>query len=107
MQSIRVAAVSMNGFLGEPERVLNSIAGLKGAELLLMPHAARMKMWHAPSESEAAAPRHSNDYFRAYALRARENACFAVLADQVGRAGYVDLYPRDNPNQPHHAGIAL
>src|SRR3954463_1241785 len=27
MQTIRVAAVSMNGFLGEPERVLNSIAG--------------------------------------------------------------------------------
>jgi predicted amidohydrolase len=42
-----------------------------------------------------------------YALRARENACFAILADQVGRAGYVDLWPRDSENQPHHAGAAL
>ena len=42
-----------------------------------------------------------------YALRARENACFAVLADQAGRAGYVDLWPRDSENQPHHAGAAL
>jgi len=42
-----------------------------------------------------------------YALRARENACFAVLTDQVGRAGYVDLWPRQSENQPHHAGAAL
>jgi predicted amidohydrolase len=86
---------------------VSRILALKGAELLLMPHAARMKMWEDTAESEAAARRHSHDYFRAYALRARENACFAVLADQVGRAGYVNLYPRDNPNQPHHAGVGL
>jgi predicted amidohydrolase len=86
---------------------VSRILALKGAELLLMPHAARMKMWDDTLESEAAARQHSSDYFRAYALRARENACFAVLADQVGRAGYVDIYPRDNPNQPHHAGVAL
>ena len=24
-----------------------------------------------------------------------------------GRAGYVDLWPRDSENQPHHAGAAL
>ena len=35
-----------------------------------------------------------------YALRARENACFAVLADQAGRAGYVAHWPRDSENQP-------
>ena len=40
-------------------------------------------------------------------MRARENACFAVFADQAGRAGYVDSYPRDHFNQPHHAGGAL
>ena len=39
--------------------------------------------------------------------RARENACFYIIADQTGRAGYVDLYPRDSPNQPHHAGGAF
>src|SRR5262249_14516734 len=29
------------------------------------------------------------------------------LTDQAGRAGYVDLWPRDSENQPHHAGVAL
>src|SRR5216683_1132969 len=43
MQTTRVAAVSMNGFLGEPERVLNGIAGwceraaADKAELVLFP----------------------------------------------------------------------
>ena len=30
-----------------------------------------------------------------------------MLTDQVGRAGYVELWPRDSENQPHHAGAAL
>lgn len=46
-------------------------------------------------------------FLKKYALRARENACFAVLTDQAGRAGYVDCWPRDSENQPHHAGAAL
>jgi predicted amidohydrolase len=83
------------------------VLALRGAEVLLMPHAARMKMWQDTPESEAAARRHSHDYFRLHGMRARENACFAVFADQAGRAGYVDAYPRDHPNQPHHAGGAL
>src|SRR5205814_8108983 len=43
MRTLRVAAVSMNGFLGEPERVLNNIAGwceraaAEKAELVLFP----------------------------------------------------------------------
>src|SRR5262249_26193783 len=43
MRTVRVAAVSMNGFLGEPERVLGAVAGwceraaAEGAELLLFP----------------------------------------------------------------------
>ena len=43
MRTTRVAAVSMNGFLGEPERVLNGIdawcdkAAAEGAELVLFP----------------------------------------------------------------------
>jgi predicted amidohydrolase len=40
-------------------------------------------------------------------MRARENACFVVLANQAGRAGYVDTYPEDSPNQPHHCGGAI
>jgi predicted amidohydrolase len=83
------------------------VLALRGAEVLLMPHAARLRMWDDTPASEAAARRYSHDYFLPYALRARENACFAVLADQAGRAGYVDAYPKDHPNQPHHAGTVL
>ena len=83
------------------------VLALRGAEVLLMPHAARLKMWDDTPEGEAAARRHTYLHFQGYALRARENACFAVVADQAGRAGYVDLYPKDSPNQPHHAGAAL
>lgn len=84
------------------------ILALHGADVLLMPHAARIKMWSEnDAASEAAARQYSFEYFKAYAMRARENACFAVLADQAGRAGYVDNYPRDHFNQPHHAGAAI
>jgi predicted amidohydrolase len=83
------------------------ILALRGAEVLLMPHAARLKMWDDTPGSEAAARRYSRDHFLAYAMRARENACFAVVTDQAGRAGDVDTYPRGHPNQPHHAGAAL
>ncbi len=87
---------------------LARILALRGADVLLMPHAARVKMWDDTPESAAAARHYSHQYFTAcYNMRARENACFAVLADQAGRAGYVDIYPKDAPNQPHHAGAAL
>ena len=42
-----------------------------------------------------------------YAMRAKENAVFGILADQAGRAGYVDIYPRDHENQPHHPGAGM
>ena len=83
------------------------VLALRGAEVLLMPHAARIKTWDDTPQSETAARRYSHWYFQGHAMRARENFCFAVLADQAGRAGYVDLYPKDSPNQPHHAGAAL
>jgi predicted amidohydrolase len=83
------------------------ILALRGLEVLLMPHAARHLMWDDTPQSEAAARRASHEYFRPLALRARENACFAVMTDQAGRAGYVDTYPREHPNQPHHAGVAF
>src|SRR5262249_14352968 len=83
------------------------ILALRGADVLLMPHAARFKAWQDTPQSEAAARRHSHDFLKKYALRARENACFAVLADQAGRRGSVDLGPRDSKTQPHHAGAAL
>ena len=83
------------------------ILALRGAEVLLMPHSSRDKMWKDTRESEAAARRHLHDHHLPFAMRAKENACYVVLADQAGRAGYVDQYPRDHPNQPHHPGAAL
>lgn len=83
------------------------ILTLRGAEVLLMPHASRDRMWDDSPEGEAAARRYIHDHHLPFAMRAKENACYVVLADQAGRAGYVDQYPRDHPNQPHHAGAAL
>ncbi len=84
------------------------IVALRGADVILMPHAAREKGWDDTPESEAAARRHVyHSFATCYAMRARENACFCVYADQAGRAGYVDTYPRDHPNQPHHPGGAV
>lgn len=83
------------------------ILALRGAELILMPHAARFLPWSDTPEAEAAARRHSHDFVSLYALRARENSCFAVLTDQAGRAGTLDSYPPDHENQPHHAGTAI
>jgi predicted amidohydrolase len=83
------------------------VLAVKGAEVLLMPHAGRFKLWDDTPASEAAARRYSHDFLKKYALRARENVCFAILADQVGRAGQVALWPPDSENQPHHAGAAL
>jgi predicted amidohydrolase len=82
------------------------VLALRGADIILMPHAAREGRWDDTPESEAAARKHVFEYFRSYALRAKENACFCVFADQAGRAGYVDNYARDHPNQPHHPGGA-
>jgi predicted amidohydrolase len=83
------------------------VLALRGADVLCMPHAGRFKLWDDAPESQAAARRYSHQFLKKYALRARENACFAVLTDQAGRAGYVDCWPRDSENQPHHAGAAL
>lgn len=85
----------------EPARIL----ALQGAEVLLMPHAARMKMWTDTAESEKEAVAYTHRFYTTmYPMRAYENACYAVICDQAGRAGYVDVYPKDSPNQPHHAG---
>lgn len=84
------------------------ILALRGAELLLLPHAARLKTWDETAESETAARKYAAHYYRTMIpCRARENACFAVVADQAGRAGYVERYPRESPAQPHHPGGAF
>ena len=83
------------------------IAALLGADVLLMPHASRDRMWQDTPESEADARRYMHESYMPFAMRAKENALFAVLADQAGRAGYVDIYPKDHVNQPHHPGAAM
>lgn len=84
------------------------IVALKGADIILMPHAAREGRWDDTPESEAAARKHMFEFVTTcYPLRARENACFAIFTDQAGRAGYVDSLPREHPNQPHHPGAAV
>jgi len=86
---------------------LPRILALLGAEVLLMPHASRDQQWEDTPESEAAARRFMRDSYMPFAMRTKENALFGVLADQAGRAGYVDLYPRYHENQPHHPGAAM
>jgi predicted amidohydrolase len=85
---------------------VSRILAVKGADVLLMPHASRMRMWtEGDAESEAAAARHAANFFRTmYRTRSFENACYSVVVNQAGRAGTVPMYPSDSPNQPHHAG---
>ena len=86
---------------------LPRILALRGAEVLLMPHASRDQQWTDTPQSEAAARWFMREYYMPYRMRAKENAFFGVLTDQAGRAGYVDAYPRDHENQPHHPGAAM
>ena len=84
------------------------IVALQGADVILMPHAAREGRWDDTLDSQASARRKVFDYFASsYRMRARENACFCVYVDQAGRAGFVDSLPRDHHNQPHHPGGAM
>jgi predicted amidohydrolase len=97
-------AICYDNWFPEVPRIL----ALRGAEVILMPHAARERSWDDTPESEAAARRHVHEFFASgYTMRARENACFCVYTDQAGRAGYVDACPPDHPNQPHHPGAAV
>ena len=87
---------------------IGRIVALRGADVILMPHAAREGRWDDSPQSQAAARRKVFDYFASsYRMRARENACFCVYVDQAGRAGYVDSLPREHFNQPHHPGGAM
>ena len=84
------------------------ILALKGADVILMPHAAREGKWVDTPESAAVARRKMFELASTKcSVRAQENACFCVYADQAGRAGYVDSLPRDHYNQPHHPGGAM
>ena len=84
------------------------IVALKGADVILMPHAAREGQWDESAESETRVRSKMFDHVASsYRMRARENSCFCIYADQAGRAGYVDSLPPDHHNQPHHPGGAM
>ncbi len=86
---------------------LARICALRGADVILMPHAAREARWDDSPASQAAARQRMFKMYGYYAMRAKENACFCVLADQAGAPGFVPGYPPEHPNQPHHAGGAV
>lgn len=97
-------SICYDNWMPEVPRML----ALQGADLILMPHASRMKMWRDTPDSEREAAMCIHSFFRRiYPARAFENACFAVAVNQAGRAGTVDIYPPDHPNQPHHAGGSI
>jgi predicted amidohydrolase len=83
------------------------LAALRGAEILLMPHAGRASQWSNDPDSERRARKLVADNYRLYRLRARENASFCIVTDQAGRAGTLDSLPPEHVNQPHHPGGAL
>jgi predicted amidohydrolase len=83
------------------------LAALKGAEVILMPHAGRASQWSDDAESQRRARRLVFDNYGLYRLRAKENACFCVVTDQAGRAGTVSSLPPEHENQPHHPGGAM
>jgi N-carbamoylputrescine amidase len=83
------------------------LAALRGADVLLMPHAGRASQWSDEPESERRARRLVAENYGLYRLRARENATFCVVTDQAGRAGTVPDLPPEHMNQPHHPGGAL
>jgi predicted amidohydrolase len=81
---------------------------VKGAEVLLMPHAMRECHWQENDpESERYARRHLHKLMTRYAMRAWENYCFIMVTDQAGKAGVVDTLPLDHVNQPNHPGGAM
>lgn len=79
---------------------------LRGAEVLLLPHAAREGRWTCAAE-EPAARRADFEVFSLCGMRSRENGVYSVLAGAAGKTQGVPSLPADHPNQPHHAGGAL
>lgn len=77
---------------------------IKGADVILMPHAGRSGQWSSVEE-ERQRVEHIKAMFKAdYGFRAKENATFCVVNNQAGQAGTVDSIPPDHPWQPYHAG---
>jgi predicted amidohydrolase len=87
---------------------LPRILTIKGAEILLMPHAMRECHWQDNDpESERNARRHLHKLLTRYTMRAWENYSFILVTDQAGKAGVVDSLPAEHENQAYHPGGAM
>lgn len=76
------------------------VAALRGAEVYLMPHAARCGKWPSGAASQAESiAQHKHVWTKVFASRAYDNGMFVVLCNQAGRA--------DRETQNSHVGGIL
>jgi len=76
-------------------------AAVKGAEVYLMPHAARCGNWPHGAQRQAQAIANTKAVWRkAFASRAYDNGMFVVVNNQAGHAG-------DDPDTNHAGGILV
>lgn len=80
------------------------VLAIKGAEVIVMPHAGRSGQWSNQDEERQRVATVKASFKADYGCRARENATFCLVNNQAGRAGTVDTLPPEHPWQPHHAG---
>ena len=77
------------------------IAAIKGAEVYLMPHAARCGAWPRSAAAQARAIAQLKAVWRkCYASRAYDNGMFVVANNQAGHAG-------DDPETNHAGGVLV
>ena len=77
---------------------------LKGAEVILAPHAGRSGQWKTVKREKERVAAMKRRFKHSLSFRARENTVFYVVTNQAGRGGTTDRYPKDHDWQPHHAG---
>ena len=78
---------------------------LNGAEVFLMPSAGRCGPWN--QQTEASVANRAKELLSWYRMRALENAAFAVITNQAGKAGTVEFYRDDYRRQPYHGGGSM
>jgi predicted amidohydrolase len=93
--------ICYDAFYPEVTRTL----ALNGAEVFLMASAGRCGPWNKRTEKSVA--QQTKESMSWYRLRAVENAAFAVITNQAGKAGTVDFYRDDYRRQPYHGGGSL
>ena len=81
------------------------VLALNGAEVFLMPSAGRCGTWNR--RTERAVARRTKESLTWYRFRAVENAVFAMITNQAGKAGTVEFYRPEYRRQPYHGGGSL